>query len=182
MNRTIIAVFAILAGLGLAAPAFAAGEILGGNSHVQLSPLMAPIAPKPGSFMPRTRPLTPILLVPGAGDVAKVCQRAPQVKEAILQYFQAKPAPLLRNDRIDLNALEKDSALIARYVNKRLWPGAVSEVAMVVNAKAMATGVAKRFGFASNCSRVLEEFDKRVKALREGAGLPADGGDAAPKH
>jgi len=182
MKRLSITGFAIFAVLGLftsvSSPAFAAGEVLGGNSHVQLSPIMAPIEPKPGSIMPRTRPLTPILLVPKAGDVAKVCQRAPKVKEAILQYFQAKPASLLRNQHVDLKALEKDSALISRYINNKLWAGAVTEVSILENAKSMATGVAKRFGFASNCSRVLAEFEKRVEELRKGAGVEAP----AAKH
>jgi len=56
----------------------------GDNSHIQLKHILASVQSKPGSFTTQIRPLTPILTVPKAEDVAFVCQRAPRAAEAIL--------------------------------------------------------------------------------------------------
>jgi len=158
--------------------AVAQTSYLGGNSHVQLNHIMASVQPKPGSFMPGTRPLLPIMTVPKADDVAFVCQRAPRVAEAILQYFQDNPAPLLPNHHVDVERIDLSRGTIASYVNRALGRAAVSEVVVSERGPKMSKGSASRLPFArvQGCSRVLAEFEARMKKLLGGGG-PAE----APK-
>lgn len=139
---------------------------LGGNSHVQLKAIMAPVLKKAGSYMTEIRPMTPVMTVPKAEDVAFVCQRAPRAAEAILYYFQKNPAPVLSNRRVDTKKLDKDFAKIAAYVNRALGRVVVSEVYVVEGGgKKMSTGTSSRLPFASiqGCSRVLDEYNQRMK-------------------
>lgn len=158
--------------LALGAPnAMAAGEYLGDNSHVQLRHIMVSVQGKPGSLIPETRPMTPVMTVPKAGQVAFVCQRAPRVSEAILMYFQRNPAPKLRNGRVDIDTVNAKNREIAAYVNSALGKPLVSEVYLVEGAgEKMATGTAARLPFSSiqGCSRLLEEYEQRMKKLLEG--------------
>jgi len=149
----------------------AAGEFLGDNSHVQLRHIMASVQSKPGALIPDVRPMTPVMTVRKAGDVAFVCQRAPRAAEAILQYFQRNPAPIGRDRRIDIDAVNAKHVEIAAYVNRALGRPTVSEVYLVEGGGAkMATGAAARLPFSSiqGCSRVLEEYEQRMKQLLEG--------------
>ena len=170
MNRkTFPLMLMVLAVVALAWPARA--EYLGDNSHVQLRHIMVPVQDKPGSFLTQMRPMTPVMTVPKAGDVAFVCQRAPRASEAILYYFQKNPAPVLRNRHVDVDTVNKAHATIAAYVNRALGKGVVSEVYLVEGAgDKMATGTSARLPFASiqGCSRVLEEYEQRMKELLEG--------------
>ena len=146
----------------------AQASFLGGNSHVQLKHIMAPVMKKQGSFMTDIRPLTPVMTVPKADDVAFVCQRAPRAAEAILYYFQKNPAPVLPNRRVDTKKLDKEFAKIAAYVNRSLGRNVVSEVFVVEGGGPnMAKGAASRLPFASiqGCSRVLKEYEQRMKEV-----------------
>ena len=146
-------------------------EFLGDNSHVQLRHIMVSVQSKPGSFISDVRPMTPVMTVPKAADVAFVCQRAPRAAEAILYYFQKSPAPVAKNRRIDIDAVNAKHALIAAYVNRALGQNAVSEVYLVEGGgNNMAKGAAARLPFASiqGCSRVLLEYEQRMKQLLEG--------------
>ncbi|HEY9164127.1 MAG TPA: hypothetical protein VIN57_05920 [Magnetovibrio sp.] len=173
-KRTIVAFTALLA-LSLISVfdrAEAAGEFLGDNSHVQLRHIMANVQSKPGALIADVRPMTPVMTVPKAGDVAFVCQRAPRASEAILLYFQKNPAPIASNRRVDIDAVNAGHAKIAEYVNQALGRYVVSEVYLVEGGGAnMAKGAAARLPFASiqGCSRVLEEYEQRMKQLLEGA-------------
>lgn len=149
----------------------ARANFLGGNSHVQLRHIMGNVQSKPGSFLTTVRPMTPVMTVPKADDVSFVCQRAPRAAEAILAYFQRNPAPVLRNKHIDIDAVNANHAKIAAYVNRALGVNAVSEVFMVEGGgDKMATGTSSRLPFAQiqGCSRVLEEYEQRMKDLLEG--------------
>lgn len=144
----------------------ARASYLGGNSHVQLKAIMAPVLKKAGSYMTEIRPMTPVMTVPKADDVAFVCQRAPRAAEAILYYFQKNPAPVLSNRRVDTKKLDKDFAKIAAYVNRALGRVVVSEVYVVEGGgKKMSSGTSSRLPFASiqGCSRVLDEYNQRMK-------------------
>lgn len=162
----------LMAALTLGAPqARAAGEYLGDNSHVQLRAIMASVQGKPGSLIPETRAMTPVMTVPKAGEVAFVCQRAPRAAEAILEYFTKNPAPKLPNGHIDVDKVNAKHADIAAYVNRALGKAVVSEVYLVEGAgEKMATGAAARLPFSSiqGCSRVLEEYEQRMKQLLDG--------------
>ena len=173
MKRIATAFFAItlsavvLGTLGTEARA----EYLGDNSHVQLRHIMAAVQSKPGSFLTGVRPMTPVMTVPKADDVAFVCQRAPRAAEAILYYFQKNPAPVQKNRRIDIDAVNANHAKIAAYVNRALGRNAVSEVYLVEGGgDNMATGASARLPFAQiqGCSRVLQEYEQRMKQLLEG--------------
>lgn len=167
--KTIPLMLTVLALLVAALPARA--EFLGDNSHVQLRHIMVPVQNKPGGFLTQMRPMTPVMTVPKAGDVAFVCQRAPRASEAILYYFQKNPAPVLRNRHVDVDTVNKAHATIAAYVNRALGKAVVSEVFLVEGGgEKMATGAASRLPFASiqGCSRVLEEYEQRMKKLLEG--------------
>ena len=163
---------ALLAGLALiASRAEAAGGFLGDNSHVQLRHIMANVQSKPGALIPEVRPMTPVMTVPKADDVALVCQRAPRAAEAILLYFQKNPAPMTSGRRIDIDAVNLKYAEMAAYVNRALGAVMVSEVHLVEGGgDNMAKGAAKRLPFAQiqGCSRVLEEYEQRMKQLLEG--------------
>jgi len=169
MKKRIVATLFSMTLVGsLATQANAAGEYLGGNSHVQLNHIMASVQ-KPGSILPGIVPLVPTLTVPKAGDVAFVCQRAPRAAEALLQYFQDNPAPLNRRRHVDTDALDKNRKLVAAYVNRALGRAAVSEVFVSESGPKMAKGTAARMPFAKiqGCSRVLAEFEARMKKLLE---------------
>jgi len=172
MIKRIAIAISVTALLAFAAPrAEAAGEFLGDNSHVQLRHIMAPVQSKPGSFLTQMRPMTPVMTVPKAGDVAFVCQRAPRASEAILYYFQKNPAPVQPNRRVDIDAVNASHVEIAAYVNRALGRSVVSEVYMVDGAgDKMATGTSARLPFSQiqGCSRVLEEYEQRMKQLLEG--------------
>ena len=132
---------------------------------------MANVQSKPGSLIPDVRPMTPVMTVPKAGDVAFVCQRAPRAAEAILYYFQKNPAPLAKNRRIDIDAVNAKHVQIAAFVNRALGQKAVSEVYLVEGGgDKMATGASARLPLSSiqGCSRVLEEYEQRMKDLLEG--------------
>jgi len=148
----------------------ATAQRLGDNSHIQLKHIFAAVQSKPGSFITRLRPLTPILTVPKAGDVALVCQRAPRAAEAILAYFSKNPAPLNRRRQVDTEALKKQSAKIAAYVNRAYGKNLVSEVFVVEGGKSLGRGVMSRLPFAQTqgCGRVLEEYDQRIQELLGG--------------
>lgn len=170
MIRRLLVSVLVLAFVTIAAApsARAAGGYLGDNSHVQLKAIMTPLPPKPGSFLSEMRPITPVMTVPKADDVAYVCQRAPRTSEAILLYFQHNPPPLLPNRKVDVDAINKKHAEIAAYVNRALGKNMVSEVYVVEGAgEKMATGAMARLPFAQiqGCSRVLEEYEQRMKAI-----------------
>ncbi len=168
-TATAIAFVAVMSLFSLRAEA--AGEYLGDNSHVQLRHIMIAVQTKPGSFLTTVRPMTPVMTVPKAGDVAYVCQRAPRTSEAILYYFQKNPAPVLKNRHVDIDAVNADHAKIAAYVNRALGRNMVSEVFLVEGGgDKMATGAASRLPFAQiqGCSRVLEEYEQRMRLLLEG--------------
>jgi len=143
---------------------------LGDNSHIQLRHVMASVQSKPGSYMTQIRPLTPILTVPKAEDVADVCQRAPRVAEAVLHYFSRNPAPVDKRRRVDIDALKSQAKKIAVYVNKALGKNMVSEVYVIEGGKSMSRGVMSRLPFAQTqgCGRVLEEYEKRMQELLGG--------------
>lgn len=169
IKRIAIAFSAVLA-LGVLS-GNAQAEFLGDNSHVQLRHIMASVQSKPGSLIPQVRPMTPVMTVPKAADVAFVCQRAPRAAEAILYYFQKNPAPINKSRRIDIDAVNAKHAQIAAYVNRALGKNMISEVYLVEGGGAkMATGAAARLPFSSiqGCSRVLEEYEQRMKDLLEG--------------
>lgn len=173
-KRIIIALFALFALFAVSAlfgaRAEAAGGYLGDNSHVQLRHIMANVQSKPGALIPEVRPMTPVMTVPKADDVAFVCQRAPRAAEAILQYFQKNPAPLRRNRHIDIETVNAKHAEIAAYVNRALGRTVVNEVYLVEGGGAnMAKGAASRLPFAQiqGCSRVLQEYEQRMKQLLE---------------
>jgi len=174
IKRTFLAysVMLMLVTLGVASGGGArAADFLGDNSHVQLRHIMASVQSKPGALIPDVRPMTPVMTVPKAGDVATVCQLAPRASEAILHYFQKNPAPLAKNRRIDIDAVNAKHAEIAQYVNRALGKNMVSEVYLVEGGgDSMATGTAARLPFAQiqGCSRVLEEYEQRMKQLLEG--------------
>ena len=151
--------------LSVSTPAHAVS--LGDDSHIQLKHIMATVQSKPGSFTTQLRPLTPILTVPKAEDVAFVCQRAPRASEAILYYFTKKPAPVDRKRRVDMDALKKQIHHIAAYVNKALGRKVVSEVYVVEGGKSMGRGVMARLPFAQTqgCGRVMEEYEQRMQQL-----------------
>ncbi len=163
-----VAVVFIFGGSWVLDGAVAHGEVLGGNSHVQLNPIMTPTRPLPGSFLGQSYPLTPVMTVPKAEDVAFVCRRAPRVAEAILRYFQQYPVSLTPQHRLDLKAINKNNVKIAAYVNRALGQNAVSKVYLTdVVAKSMARGTMERLPFAKiqGCSRVLKEYEERMKKL-----------------
>lgn len=165
-NITAIAI-AILIAFGMLGSQ-AQASYLGGNSHVQLKHIMVPVMKKKGGFMTTIRPMTPVMTVPKADDVAFVCQRAPRAAEAILYYFQKNPAPVLSNRRVDTKTLDKDFAKIAAFVNRALGRNVVSEVFVVEGGGPnMAKGAASRLPFASiqGCSRVLQEYEQRMKEV-----------------
>ena len=169
IKRIAITVLAVLA-LGVMSTEVRA-EYLGGNSHVQLRHVMGAVQSKPGSYLTSVRPMTPVMTVPKAGDVAFVCQRAPRATEAVLQYFQKNPAPVLKNRRIDIDAVNANHVKIAAYVNRALGRNAVSEVFVVEGGgDNMAKGAAARLPFAQiqGCSRVLAEYEQRMQKLLEG--------------
>ncbi|MCR4378896.1 MAG: hypothetical protein NUV50_12490 [Rhodospirillales bacterium] len=149
----------------------ARAEFLGDNSHVQLRHIMASVQPKPGALIPEVRPMTPVMTVPKAADVATVCQLAPRAAEAILHYFQKNPAPLMANRHINIDAVNAKHADIAAFVNRALGKNMVSEVYLVEGGgDSMATGTSARLPFAQiqGCSRVLEEYEQRMKQLLDG--------------
>jgi len=165
MKKLIAIVFVALTVFGMPGSQ-ARASYLGGNSHVQLKHIMVPVLQKAGGFTTEIRPMTPVMTVPKADDVAFVCQRAPRAAEAILYYFQKNPAPVLANRRVDTVTLDKNHAKIAAYVNRALGRAAVSEVYLVEGGgPSMATGTSSRLPFASiqGCSRVLEEYQQRMK-------------------
>ena len=165
MKKLIATVFVALFVFGMP-NSQAQASFLGGNSHVQLKVIMAPVLKKAGGYTTSIRPLTPVMTVPKADDVAFVCQRAPRAAEAILYYFQKNPAPVLANRRVDTKKLDKDFAKIAAFVNRALGRVVVSEVFVVEGAgKKMSSGTSSRLPFASiqGCSRVLDEYNQRMK-------------------
>ncbi|HEY9079020.1 hypothetical protein [Magnetovibrio sp.] len=150
------------------APAMA--QLPGDNSHIQLKHVMAAVQSKPGSFTTQIRPLTPILTVPKAEDVAFVCQRAPRAAEAILYYFSKHPAPVDRTRHVDIDALKPQAPAIAAYVNKAFGKNIISEVYVIEGGKTMGSGVMSRLPFAQTqgCGRVMEEYEKRMQELLGG--------------
>lgn len=169
--KRLIAIFVSVFAVVAVTAGGARAEFLGDNSHVQLRHIMVAVQSKPGSFLTDMRPMTPVMTVPRADDVAFVCQRAPRASEAILYYFQKNPAPVLRNRHVDVETVNKKHAEIAAYVNRALGREAVSEVYMVEGAgEKMATGAAARLPFAQiqGCSRLLKEYEERMKKLLEG--------------
>lgn len=170
MTKYIAIAFSAVLALGVLSGT-ARAEFLGDNSHVQLRHIMANVQSKPGSLIPDVRPMTPVMTVPKAADVAFVCQRAPRAAEAILYYFQKNPAPINKSRRIDIDAVNANHAQIAAYVNRALGKNMISEVYLVEGGGAkMATGAASRLPFSSiqGCSRVLEEYEQRMRLLLEG--------------
>ena len=171
--RTTLSRFLTVAGLAFAAVGFtpsAQATFLGDDSHIQLKHIMAAVKTKPNSFTTQIRPLTPILTVPKAEHTAFVCQRAPRASEAILYYFSKNPAPVDKKRRVDIDALKKQAAHIAAYVNKALGKNVVSEVYVVEGGKSMGKGVMSRLPFAQThgCGRVMEEYEQRMDKLLSG--------------
>ena len=164
--RFLIAV--LIAAFSLTAPAMA--QLPGDNSHIQLKHILASVQSKPGSFTTQIRPLTPILTVPKAKDVAFVCQRAPRAAEAILYYFSKNPAPVDKKRRVDVDALKKQAPIIAAYVNKAFGKNIISEVFIIEGGKSMGSGMMARLPFAQTqgCGRVMEEYEKRMQDLLGG--------------
>jgi len=135
---------------------------------LQISHIMAPAQSRPGSWTTAVRPMTPILVVPKGYQVPLVCQRVPRVIEALLNYFLKEPAPVDRRLRLDSTALESKKVKIAKYVNRAIGMDAVSEVYVFEGGRAMTSGVAARLpggGTSTACGPVLEEYEKKVKAI-----------------
>lgn len=170
MNKRIAIAFFALLSFGVLSTE-ARAEFLGDNSHVQLRHIMASVQSKPGSYLTSVRPMTPVMTVPKAADVAFVCQRAPRASEAVLHYFQKNPAPVLHNRHIDIDAVNANHVKIAAYVNRALGRNVVSEVYVTEGGgSSMSKGASSRLPFAQiqGCSRVLKEYEQRMKKLLEG--------------
>ena len=169
MRQTITALISVMTVLfvALAGASSAQAVSLGDDSHIQLKHVLAPVQSKPGSFTTKLRPLTPIMTVPKAEDVAFVCQRAPRAAEAVLYYFTKYPAPVDKRRKVDIDALKKQAKKIAAYVNKAFGKVVVSEVFVVEGGKSMGSGVMSRLPFAQTqgCGRVMEEYQKRMDEL-----------------
>jgi len=169
MRHTVrLLIVSLVAVFAMSMPTFA--QLPGDNSHIQLKHVMASVQSKPGGFTTQIRPLTPILTVPKAEDVAFVCQRAPRAAEAILYYFSKHPAPVDKRRRVDIDALKKQAPQIAAYVNKAFGKNIISEVYVIEGGKSMGTGMMARLPFAQTqgCGRVMEEYEKRMKELLGG--------------
>jgi len=164
--RFLIAI--LIAAFTFNTPALA--QLPGDNSHIQLKHILAPVQSKPGSFTSKLRPLTPILTVPKAEDVAFVCQRAPRAAEAILYYFSKYPAPVDKKRKVDIDALKKQAPKIAAFVNRAFGKNIISEVYVIEGGKSMGSGVMARLPFAQTqgCGRVMEEYEKRMQQLLGG--------------
>jgi len=138
------------------------------DTILQVSHILAPAQSRPGSWTTTMRPMTPILVVPKAYNVPLVCQRVPRVIEALLQHFLKEPAPVDRKLHLDSTAMEAKKAVMAAHVNRAIGIDAVSEVYVFEGGKALSSGVASRLpgGKASTaCGPVLEEYEKKIKAL-----------------
>lgn len=138
------------------------------DTILQVSHILAPAQSRPGSWTTTMRPMTPILVVPKAYNVPLVCQRVPRVIEALLNYFLKEPAPVDRKLHLDSTAMETKKAVMAAHVNRAIGIVAVSEVYVFEGGKALSAGVASRLpgGKASTaCGPVLEEYEKKIKAL-----------------
>lgn len=134
---------------------------------LQLKHILAPAQTSPGAFTTSMRPMTPILIVPRDFNTPLVCQRAPRVAEALLQYFLQRPAPVNRRYEIDNEALEKQKLEMAGHVNRAIGIKAVSAVYIFEGGRSMSKGVAARlpFAHATGCGPVLEEYEKRVQKI-----------------
>lgn len=134
-------------------------------STLQLKHILAPAQTSPGAFTSALRPMTPILVVPRDFNTPLVCQRAPRVAEALLQYFMQNPAPVNKKHRLDDKALETQKSKMAGYVNRAIGLKAVSAVYLIEGGKSMSTGVAARLPFANatSCGPVLEAYEKQVQ-------------------
>jgi len=189
MRKLILSICAVLAiFVTMNGNAYAAGKAAKSGiveSHARISPTMIPIT-SPGKMLPETRAVFPVLTVPernfADGRLAAVCQREAHVKEAIVQYFQKKPAPMLRSGHIDEKALEKQKRTIAGYVNRRLSKPLVSEVIVLAQDpnKGTKRGLMSRFPSARGCSRVANEFIELMKNRALGGGK--DSGDGGGGH
>ena len=146
---------------------------LGGDSHIQMTFIHAPIVNQRGRQL-TAQPVTPVLTVPKANDAAIICKAAPRIKDAILMALFSKP--LVFDSKTKKFKMEGVSAYVTKQVNQNLGRVMVSEVHFTPGAKSMAKGAMGRLPFATmaGCGRVLEEFEARVKALR--------GIKDAPKH
>jgi len=134
---------------------------------LQLDHILAPTQARPGSFTTVMRPFTPILVVPRDFNTPLVCQRAPRVAEALLQYFLSAPIPVDRKRHLDQETLQTRTKDMAMHVNRALGLNAVSEVYLIEGGKAMNTGVAQRMAQskAASCGPVLKEYEKHVMEL-----------------
>lgn len=138
---------------------------------LQLKHILAPVQKSPGSMATALRAITPILIVPHDFNAPVVCQRAPRVTEALLQFFMQHPIAVNDQRRLDLHALDEQKTQMAAYANRALGLKAVSAVYILEGGKSMTTGVASRLPFknATSCGPVIEEYEKRLKAAQEAA-------------
>jgi len=170
MKPALLASYAVILGL-FAAPHIAAEELApepkapAGPPTLQLKHILVPVQSTPGGFTTSLRPLTPILVVPRDFNAPLVCQRAPRVAEALLNYFMKNPAPVDRSRRLDAEAMDQQKRALAAYVNRAIGLNAVSEVYIIEGGKSLSTGVAARlpFAHATGCGPVLEAYEKRVQ-------------------
>ena len=134
---------------------------------LQLSHIIAPALTRPGSYTTSMRAMTPILVVPHEYNTPLVCQRAPRITEALLRYFLQSAAPVDKKHHIDSDALAKQSAVMAAFVNKAIGLDVVSDVYIIEGGKAMSTGVAARLPFANatGCGAVLEHYEQQVQEM-----------------
>lgn len=138
-----------------------------GPKTLQLKHILAPALTRPGGYTTALRPMTPILVVPQDFHAPLVCQRAPRITEALLNYFLKKPAPITEKYQLDDKALEEQKAAMAAHVNRAIGTNAVSAVYVLEGGKSMSKGVAARlpFAHATSCGPVLEEYEKRVMEI-----------------
>lgn len=137
-------------------------QLLGGNSHIQLTFVMVPAKKADGRV--ENRAITSVYTVRKAEDVQEFCQRALRVRETLIAYLNKFPVRINRDRTLQLEGI---GAKIVPHINRTLGRVMVTEVVLIDGTKRITSGTASRLPFAHSqgCGRVLEEYEKRMGDL-----------------
>lgn len=178
MYSRLIHLFALLAcvagamgvSAALATPAFAASDVnkkrtfglrSGGEGHIQMRSLMAPVQKSAKSKRTSTVPVTVILTVSNNKNVGRICNQAPRINDSLMSAWHKKPIPpgyLYDRERTKgktnvsyrrTKAQKAEDKRLIRIINRAIGSDEVDQILVLKGIMRMGSGAITRLPFSS---------------------------------
>ena len=164
--------FALLITVGLLSSslAFAASDVSkkrtfglrsGGEGHIQMKSMMAPVQKSAKSKRTATVPVTVILTVSNNKHVGRICNQAPRINDSLISAWHKKPIPLgYLYDRAKTKgktnvtyrrtkAQKAEDKRLLKVINRAIGTKEVEQILVLKGIMSMGSGAITRLPFSS---------------------------------